>query len=64
MPSLRDWMDKSNTDIIEAAKTFEVSVFAIKKWLKGERTPRPKMQAKIKRLTKGAVSADSWLPKE
>lgn len=61
---LRDWMDKTGTDIIETAKAFGVSVYAVKKWLNGDRIPRSKTQAKIKKITKGAVSADSWLPKE
>ena len=36
---LMAWMEKTGTDIIQAADAFGVSTFAIKKWLKGERTP-------------------------
>lgn len=64
MATLREWMDAKNVDIIKAAETFDVSVHAIKKWLTGERVPRPKTQALIKKLTKGAVTGDAWLPKE
>lgn len=59
--SLRNWMDKSGTDILEAAELFGVSVYAVKKWLNGDRVPRSAMQAKIKKATKGAVTGDSWL---
>lgn len=59
--NLRAWLDKSNMDVLEAAKTFGVSVFAVKKWLKGERTPRGPMQIKIKKMTKGQVDGNSWM---
>ena len=62
--NLRAWMDKTNIDVLEAARAFDVSTFAIKKWLKGDRIPRSKTQAKIKRITKGAVGGEDWLPKE
>ncbi len=61
---LRDWMDKTDIDVFEAARAFGVTTHAIKKWLKGERTPRPTNQAKIKRITRGAVNGEDWLPKE
>ena len=54
-------MDKSETDILEAAELFGVSVYAVKKWLNGDRIPRPATQTKIKKLTKGAVSGDDWM---
>lgn len=61
MASLRTWMDKSETDILEAAELFGVSVYAVKKWLSGDRIPRPATQTKIKKLTKGMVSGDDWM---
>ena len=61
---LIDWMKKTDIDIYEAARAFDSSIYAVKKWLKGERTPRPKMQAKIKKVTKGQVTGDDWVPKE
>jgi hypothetical protein len=57
-------MKRTDIDVYEAARAFGVSTFAIKKWLKGERTPRPKMQTKIKNITKGFVSGDDWMLKE
>lgn len=64
MASLREWMDKTDIDVYEAARAFDVSIYAIKKWLKAERVPRPKMQARIRKVTKGAVTGDDWIPKE
>ena len=61
---LLDWMTKTDIDVLEASRAFGVSVFAVKKWLSGDRTPRPKMQAKIKRITRSAVTGDDWVPKE
>jgi len=60
---LIDWMNKTDIDVFEAARAFDVSIYAIKKWLRGERTPRPKMQARIKKVTKGAISGDDWMPR-
>ena len=64
MTSLREWMDSVNIDVFEAARAFGVSTFAIKKWLTGERIPRDAMKAKIKKVTKGAVSGDDWMIKD
>jgi hypothetical protein len=58
---LQDWMEKTNTDIIETAKMFDVSVYAVKKWLRGERIPRDDMKKKIKKLTKGLVDGNDWI---
>jgi transcriptional regulator with XRE-family HTH domain len=58
---LREWMDKLNIDIIEVADTFDVSIHAVKKWLRGERIPRPSIQRKIKKATKGAVTPSDWI---
>lgn len=60
MATLRQWMDKTDIDVFEASRAFGVSVYAVKKWLKNERVPRPKMQAKIKKVTRGAVQPNDW----
>lgn len=62
--NLREWMDTRDIDIFEAARAFDCSIYAVKKWLNGDRTPRPAMQSKIKKVTKGQVTGDDWLPKE
>ena len=60
---LLEWMNKTNTDIIEAAEVFGVTVFAVKKWLRGDRIPRDNMKIKIKKVTKGLVTGDDWIGK-
>lgn len=61
---LRKWMEANGLDVYEASKAFDVSIYAVKKWLKEERIPRSKMQSKIKKVTKGAVSGDDWMLKD
>lgn len=62
--SLSTWMKKEEKDILQVAETFGVSIHAVKKWLRGDRSPRDKMKAKIAKLTKGAVTANDWVSKE
>lgn len=62
------WLQDNHVSFEAAAKLLAqmsgktCSVFAIRKWVRGERTPRPHMQATIKKMTQGAVSGDDWLP--
>jgi len=58
---LQDWMEKTDTDIIETARMFGVSVYAVKKWLRGDRIPRDDMKRKIRKLTKGLVDGNDWI---
>lgn len=59
---LIEWLQKTDRDIDSAAQDFGVSIFAIRKWLRGERIPRPQTQVKIKRITKGLVTSEDWMP--
>lgn len=59
--TLREWMDKTDIDVFEAARAFDVSIYAVKKWLRGERIPRDTTKAKIKKVTKGQVNGDDWV---
>lgn len=61
---LKEWLDKNDHDILKAAEIFGVSIHAVKKWLRGDRSPRDKMKAKITKLTKGAVTANDWVSKD
>ncbi len=61
---LQEWMEKTDIDVFEAARAFGVSIHGIRKWLRRERIPRSKMQAKINRVTKGAVTPNDWISKE
>ncbi len=62
---LREWMDKTNTDVLKFAELTGSSVHTVKKWLKNRekdgRTPRPAMQAKIRNVTKGDVMPNDWV---
>jgi hypothetical protein len=62
--NLKGWMDKNDADILKTAETFGVSIHAVKKWLRGDRSPRDKMKAKIAKLTKGAVTANDWVSRD
>jgi DNA-binding transcriptional regulator YiaG len=44
-----------------AADWFGASKRQVIRWEKRESIPSPRMQAKIKRLTKGQVSAEDWV---
>lgn len=35
--------------------------FAVRKWITGERIPRPKMQALVMEFTAGAVTPNDWV---
>jgi transposase len=58
-------MEKNNTDVLQAAEKFGVSVHTVKKWLrlgqKDCRVPRPAMQAKIREMTDGDVMPNDWV---
>src|SRR5258708_5806224 len=62
---LREWMDKTNTDVLKFAELTGSSVHTVKKWLKNRekdgRTPRPAMQTKIRNVTKGDVMPNDWV---
>lgn len=62
--TLIEWLAEKDITVPEAAKVFGVTIFAVRKWISGERVPRPRTQSRIKRITKGLVSGDDWLPKE
>jgi hypothetical protein len=59
--TLREWMEKLDVNIDEAAKSFGVSIYAVKKWLSGERIPRPTHQRKVKKITRGDVTPTDWI---
>lgn len=62
---LAKWMQANDIALKTLSKALGDggSIFAIRKWLRGERTPRPEMQSQIKKVTGGAVTGDDWLPK-
>jgi len=54
-------MIQTNIDLQEAARAFGSSTHAVKKWLSGQRVPRPRTQAKIMKITRGAVTPNDWV---
>ena len=61
---LQEWMDKENKGILWLMGQLDVSSFAIKKWIAGQRTPRQSMQQAIFKLTDGKVSPNDWILEE
>lgn len=59
--TLNKWLTDNGMSILALAEKLDCSIYAIRKWLRKERIPRPDMQAKIRRVTGGAVDGNVWL---
>lgn len=59
--TLKQWLSKNEIRPETACRHLGCTIFAFRKWLTGERVPRPRMQAKIMKMTAGAVSANDWI---
>lgn len=59
--TLKQWMVKHDIRAETACRHIGCSIYAFRKWLTGERIPRPRMQAKIMKFTNGAVTANDWI---
>ena len=55
---LETWIKESG-GAIKVAKALKTTPYCIWFWLRGERTPRPKMMLKIHKLSKGKVSLET-----
>lgn len=60
--TLLEWMRIKDLNVYKMAEMVSCSPFAVRKWIRRERTPRPETIKLIKRLTKNQVSGDDWLP--
>ena len=58
---LKEYLTLSGISNADFATQIGVSIFALRKYLRKERMPRPVTLARIRKVTKGAVSGDSWL---
>jgi DNA-binding transcriptional regulator YdaS (Cro superfamily) len=58
---LRDYLALEHETAESFAARLDVTKFAVRKWVRGERTPRPGTIQRIKRATKGAVTAEDWM---
>jgi DNA-binding transcriptional regulator YiaG len=60
---LADFLDaKGLSDEGFAALVGNVSVWGVRKWRYGQRTPRPREMARIVEVTQGVVTANDFLP--
>lgn len=59
--TLREYLRKNDISNQDFADQIEVSIFAVRKWLSGERIPRDKTKVRIARVTKNAVPTQVWL---
>lgn len=58
---LRDYLQLEGETARQFSKRIGVTIHAIRKWVRGERVPRPRTMVKIRKLTKGAVTPDDWM---
>lgn len=60
---LRDYLRLERESPHRFAERTGVTIHAIRKWVRRERVPRPATIVKIETATKGAVTANDWLPR-
>jgi len=58
---LKDYLELEQETAEQFAARVEVTKFAVRKWVRGERIPRPSTIVRIKKATKGAVTAEDWM---
>jgi DNA-binding transcriptional regulator YdaS (Cro superfamily) len=58
---LKDYLRLEEESALEFAGRVGVTIFAVRKWVRGERIPRPATIMKIKKATKGAVTPEDWM---
>lgn len=61
MKKLRVYLRQQGLSNQSFADEVGVSIFAVRKWLNGERTPRDKTKVKIARATKNVIKVQDWL---
>lgn len=59
--TLNDYLETRNIYYRDFAEKGGFSIFAVRKWLNGERIPRDRNKVKIAKLTKNAVTAQDWV---
>jgi transcriptional regulator with XRE-family HTH domain len=61
---IASWLTSTATTAADFAKRIGVSRQALHRYKTGDRVPRPKMLARIREETDGAVTANDFLPRE
>lgn len=59
---LKSYLEQNKIDHAEFAEAVGSSVSGVRKWLSGERVPRPKAMTKIAESTGGEVTAADFFP--
>ena len=59
--TLKDYLQKNDIYYRDFAEQIGVSIFAVRKWLNGERVPRDRTKALISKATGGKVQAQDWI---
>jgi len=57
---LQEWLSNNDFSHETVAKFLHCSVYAIRKWVSGEREPRGHMREKIRKMTKDMVMPNDW----
>jgi hypothetical protein len=57
---LHEWLDQNKIGEDVLAKFLKCSIFAVKKWVNGEREPRWDQREQIMVLTKDQVTPNDW----
>lgn len=57
---LKTYLEQNEIDHEKFAKKANASVHGLKKWLRGERIPRPKTIRRIAKITNGEVTAQDF----
>ena len=59
--TLADYLKRNEISLDEFADLTGVRPLAVRRWIKGERTPRPDKQREIYEKTGGAVTPNDWV---
>ena len=59
--NLRKHLNKEDQSLAEFAKDVGVSIFAVRKWLNGERVPRDKTKLRIAKATGDSIKVQDWV---
>lgn len=57
---LRTYLDRHHIGIKEAADELGEHYNTLRRWVEGERLPRPKAQEKIRTWSRGRVTPNDW----
>jgi predicted transcriptional regulator len=59
--TLNDYLATTGENHERFAKRANVTIYCVRKWLSGERIPRPENIRRISKITSGAVTSKDWM---